>query len=445
MQISPSRILLVALLLTAMLVGTLAAVALLDREQSTQVLIGGGPQGGEAQAAVRAIADMARRYDPSIEVVVVETGGSAENLRLLREGLVDAAALSANAGTTPDMRLVTTLYEDSYQLVVREEAGIDGIADLRGRTIALPGETSAQAHTFRTLAAHYGLASGDYTVVPMSESATEFALAQDAVDATFRVRAPGNAVMRRLIAQGGLRLLPIDQAAALRLTDSAVHPGKIPRGSYRGTPALPERDLETVVVPRLLVTNDEVNADVVEHITALIYDHRRELTEELALLGFMSDPEDVLSNTLPVHEGARRVFMRDAPTFLQENVEILAFYATLLAGVVSLLFQLSGRRQKARADEYNRTIVTIYNDAVDDPDPDMATYRNRMMEVFASVVRDSEAGLLSSNGFEFLQFVWDEVNDATAEMVATKRERGGRKSTQQARTEPPRGRGGAAA
>ena len=423
MHINPTRILLVVALLTVMLIGTLASVALLDREQSTQVLIAGGPEGSEAQGAVAAIADMAKRYDPDIDVVVVETGGSAENLRLLREGLVDAATLSGNAGTTPDMRLITNLYEDAYQLVVRDGVGIDDIGDLRGRTVALPGESSSQARTFRAMAAHYGLERGDYTVVHMSDPATEFALQQGAVDATFRVRAPGNAFLRDLIGQGDLRLLPVGQAAALRLSDSAVHPGEIPRGSYRGVPALPSEDLATAMVPRLLVTNEDVNADVVEHITALIYDHRRELTEELALLGFLSDPEDVLTDTLPVHEGARRVFMRDAPTFLQENVEILAFYATLLAGVVSLLFQLNGRRQKSRADDYNRTIVGIYNDAVDDPDPDMAIYRNRMMEVFASVVRDSEAGLLSSNGFEFLQFVWDEINDATAELVSTKQKR----------------------
>ena len=420
MHISPTRILLVATLLTIMMIATLLSVALLDREQSTVVLIGGGPEGSEAQAAVNAIADMARRYDPDIDVVVVETGGSSENLQLLREGLIDAAALSGNAGTTPDMRLITNLYEDAYQLVVREDMSIADIGDLEGRTIALPGESSSQAQTFRAMALHYGLEPQDYTVVHMSDEATEFALAYGAVDATFRVRAPGNGLLRDLISQGDLKLLPIGQAAALRLTDSAVRPGTIPRGSYRGVPALPARDLDTAMVPRLLVTNEDVNAVVIEHITALIYDHRRELTEELPLLGFLADPEDVLSDTLPVHEGARRVFERDAPTFLQENVEILAFYATLLAGVVSLLFQLNGRRQKARADEYNRTIVGIYNDAVDDPDPDLALYRNRMMEVFASVVRDSEAGLLSSNGFEFLQFVWDEINDATADLVAAK-------------------------
>ena len=423
MHINPARILMVALLLAAMLVVTLLSVSLLDRETRTVVLIGGGPEGSEAQAAVRAIADMAERYDPDIEVVVVETGGSAENLRLLREGLVDASTLSGNAGTTPDMRLVTRLYEDAYQLVVREGVGIDSVEDLRGHIIALPSESSSQARTFRAMAEHYGLRPTDYTIVHMSDSATEFALEQGAVDATFRVRAPGNSFLRDLISQGDLSLVPITQAAALRLSDSAVHPGEIPRGSYRGAPALPGENLATAMVPRLLVTNEDVSPDVVESITALIYDHRRELTEEIALLGFLSDPEDVLSDTLPVHEGARRVFERDAPTFLQENVEILAFYATLLAGVVSLLFQLNGRRQKARADEYNRTIVGIYNDAVDDPDPDMALYRNRMMEVFASVVRDSEAGLLSSNGFEFLQFVWDEINDATAELVSTKQAR----------------------
>ena len=420
MKVDPGRILLVVLLFTAALAAAILALRLLEAERTTTIVIGAGSKSGESFAVATAIADMAELYEPHLDIVVAESAGSSENLRLLSEGLIEAATLQADSKVDARLRLVTELYPDAYQILARRDAGIRRVSDLRGKRVAVPGAGSGQTRSFLGVAAHYGVGEAEMELVPMTEGARRFAILRGEVDATFAVRAAGNAALQDLIELGDLVMVPIDQAEALQLRLPGVRAGRVPRGSYRGAPALPEQDLETAVVSRLLVSSETVDAETVESLTRLIYEHRQELSERVPLLGFLADPSDLMSSAVPLHDGARAYYTRDEPTFLQENVEVLAFYTTLMIGVVSMLLQINARRQKSRADSYNRRIVELYNQVIDDPDPNPLAYRNASMEIFGEVVRDTEAGLISSNGFEFLQFTWDEINDAIQEVLQIK-------------------------
>ena len=215
----------------------------------------------------------------------------------------------------------------------------------------------------------------------MSSKAASWALSQGAIDGVFRVRAPGNIGLKSMIEKGGVKLLPINQSYALRLEEPAIRKGEIPAGSYQGFPPIPTTDLPTPFVQRLLVTSKNVDEELIERVTRLIYENRRELSDYTPLAGFLADISDLTSSALPLHAGSQKYFDRDAPSFLQENVEIFAFYATMLAGVISVLLQLNSRKQKTRVDKYNRELIGIYNEAIMDEMPDNAHYRNQMMEI----------------------------------------------------------------
>ncbi len=391
-----------------------------DRNKHNVLVLGAGSKGGEAYAMANAIANLAKKYDPTLEIIVAETGGSGQNNRMLAKNHLQLATIQADTKAGPNTRLITMLYPDAFQLLVRDNKGINSISDLRGKTMGLPSKSSGQYKSFFFLAGHYGLSESDLTVVNMSSQASSWALSQGAVDGVFRVRAPGNAGLKAIIKKGGVKLLPIDQSKALRLEEPAIRDGKIPAGSYQGHPAEPKFDLATPIVQRMLVTSKSVDLDLIERVTRLIYENRRELSDYSPLAGFLADAADLTASALPLHDGAQKYFDRDAPSFLQENVEVFAFYATMLAGLISVLLQLNNRKQKARIDKYNRELIAIYNEAIADEAPVSAHYRNQMMEIFARVLQDSEEGNLSATGFEFLSFAWDELNDAIISIVREK-------------------------
>lgn len=414
------RILIIIAMLSVGFFSIAAGLHFANQNKHNVLVIGAGSKGGEAYAMASAIANLAKKYDSSLEIILAETGGSGQNNRMLQKNYLQLATIQADTKAGSNTRLITMLYPDVYQVLVRADQGIDSISDLRGKTMGLPSKSSGQYKSFFFLAGHYGVSENDLTVVNMSSKAASWALSQGAVDGVFRVRAPGNAGLKSMIKKGGVKLLEIDQSHALRLEEPSIREGKIPAGSYQGFPPVPEKELKTPEVQRLLVSSKNVDAKLIERVTRLIYENRRELSDYSPLAGFLADASDLTSSPLPLHAGAQKYFDRDAPSFLQENVEVLAFYVTLLAGLVSVLLQLNNKKQKGRVDAYNRELIGIYNDAIADETPVNAHYRNLMMDIFARVLRDSEEGNLSATGFEFLSFAWDELNDAIIDIVREK-------------------------
>ena len=414
------RILLIIAMLSIGFFSIATGLHFADKNKHNVLVLGAGSEGGEAYAMASAIANLAKKYDPKLEIIVAETGGSGQNNRMLQKNHLQIATIQADTKAGPDTRLVTMLYPDAFQLLVRDDQGINSISDLRGKTMGLPSKSSGQYKSFFFLASHYGVSENDLKIVNMSSKAASWALSQGAVDGVFRVRAPGNEGLKAMIEKGGVKLLPIKQSYALRLEEPAIRKGEIPAGSYQGFPPIPNVDLSTPFVQRLLVSSKNVDAKLIERVTRLIYENRRELSDYSPLAGFLASSADLTSSALPLHIGAQKYFDRDAPSFLQENVEVFAFYITLLAGLVSVLLQLNNKKQKGRVDAYNRELIGIYNDAIADDAPINAHYRNLMMDIFSRVLKDSEEGNLSATGFEFLSFAWDELNDAIIDVVREK-------------------------
>lgn len=119
----------------------------------------------------------------------------------------------------------------------------------------------------------------------------------------FRVRAPGDASILDLIRRVGGKVIPIPQAAALRLQHPAFDEGVIPQGSYNGRPAIPERDEPTISVKELLVASEDVPAEVITKITSVLFEHRREMMDLVPLAGAIAAPERSGETFLPIHAG----------------------------------------------------------------------------------------------------------------------------------------------
>ncbi len=415
--------------LIAAAVVTLALVAsyhFYERGRTRLVTIAAGPEDGEAFAVAHAIAEVTERYNRGIEIVVLETRGSGQNMELLQQGQVQMAAVLADSRAVPSARLIAPLYPDAFQLVARDGLEIESVADLRGRKIALPPRGAGQYNSFWFLAEHYRLSASEMEALPMSTDAANFAMLVGAVDAVFRVRAPGNSSIRSLIENSPTRLVPIDQAAAMQLKQPALDLGTIPKGSYRGHPPLPAADLPTAVVQRLLVASADVDGSTVNTITRTLFERRRDLVALTPLAGFIAAPEQAAGTFLPIHPGAQRYYDREKPSYLQQNAEPIAVIITVLVLVGSGLLQLASQRRRGRLDTYNRDLLLLYNEAQETDDQErLLEHRRKLMGVLGKVVDDAEEGRITAEGFNIFSFTWDVVNSAVRDKLALTERRAG--------------------
>jgi hypothetical protein len=253
----------------------------------------------------------------------------------------------------------------------------------------------------------------------MSNVAAAYAMQSGAVDAVFRVRTPGNTAVRDLIEDSRAYLVPIDQAEAMKLRWPALQPGWIPKGSYRGFPPLPEEDLPTAVVQSLLVARTELDDEIVQTITQVLFERSRDLVAITPSAGFVAAADGGRATFLPMHPGAQRYYDREKPSFLQENAELLAVLLSVAVLTGSGLIQLISQRRKGRLDSYNHRILALYSDASETTDPArLIQHRSELMRLLGQVVDDAEEGRITPEGFHIFSFTWDAVNEAISERLA---------------------------
>ena len=283
--------------------------------QSYLLTIGAGSRSGEAFELAHAVARLAEKYHPEIRIQIRETKGSSENMALLEAGEIQLATVQADIEAVPEARMLSTLYPDLFQLVVREDADIASFKDLKNKRIALPKRGGGQWISFWFVARHYGLDSSMVEDVQLGSNQAVEAMLAGQVDALFRVRAAPNLDIARIISGCPSNIVPIRQGAAMQLKQPALEVSVIPHGAYRGDPPIPITDIPTVSVSRLLVAHEDASPYVVRRITQILFERRRELLQQTPLAGFIRQPNFLQGTFIPLHNGAQAFYDREKPPF----------------------------------------------------------------------------------------------------------------------------------
>ncbi|MBP6706799.1 MAG: TAXI family TRAP transporter solute-binding subunit [Achromobacter sp.] len=279
--------------------------------------LAGGPDRGEYVAFARALAGASRSQQ--IRITPLITGGGAENIALLRAGDVSVALAQADTarlayeGKGPfadlapfsSLRALGSLYPEMVHIVVRRDAGLHNVRDLKGKRIALGPQGSAVRATLeRVLAAHGMQAGRDYTVIDTPFSASLPALNAGDLDAAAQVIGVPATPLRDALAQAKLQLLPLDPAAIKALTageDGVLMPIDIAAGTYPDQPVA----VATVGTAALLLTTSELTRDEALSIVRAVYQTGQDLlaggSPQGAQVGVATARRGL---SVPLHDGA---------------------------------------------------------------------------------------------------------------------------------------------
>jgi len=402
------------------------AVALVEGSNTKQLTMAAGARSGESYLIGSALKKVVERHYPKIRLTLLETGGTVESLRMLSAGRVQLATAQADVLAGPEARMIATLYDDEFQLLVGKESKIKTFADLRGGRIAL-AKNGGQFQSFLRAAEHFGMHETDFQFVGGSDDGADEAFLSGRADAIFRVRALGNPSIQRLVRAGGVRFVPIDHAAAMAIRQPAFEAGLIPEGAYSGSPAVPERDLPTVRVRRTLLARDDADADAIRAITGVLMERREEIMREIPaqmtevqlLLAQVRRPAVQAGLGPPLHAGASAFYDKDKPSFLLAHADYVGLMLTVVLMAASWIWELKRwieSKQKHAADEYSNRVVglmSLAEEAVSLGDLD-GIWR-QLVAILAEAVRDLDADKLSEESFHsfraILQIGMDVVRD----------------------------------
>jgi len=388
------------------------------KQDTTKVLvIGAGSKKGEAYKFAQAIAEVTTKHFPEVHITIRETAGSKENMELLESGQIDLATVQADIPAVPSARIISNLYPDMFQLIVRKDANINSFHDLKGKKMALPSKGGGQWVSFWFTANHYGIYESDIENIALSSSAAVDAIINGEIDAIFKVRAPRNQTISNIINSCPSKLIPINQAAAMKLKQPSLDIGEIPAGAYNGSPLIPEKNLATIAVNRLLIAHKNADKDAVKMITQILFERRLELLKTTSLAGFISQPDWGAGTFIPLHEGAQSFYNRENPSFFVQNADFVALILSVLLMLGSTLLglrkKISGNK-KNLADKHTKELVTIMdgiNEKKDINSPFLNKQKSVLQTMLSEVITELDKDQMTAEGFQFFSFTWDKAND----------------------------------
>jgi uncharacterized protein len=244
----------IAVVLIAVLAATIFAVQTFQARSRVFVLqVATGAKDGDYYAFAQALKTLVERHNNNVKLEVLESEGSLQNFDWLESNTAQLALVQSGTPTKPSGRTLAYLFPEVAHLIVRNGVGIRGLADLRGKRVALMPKGSGSYLLFEAIRGHFGLEPGNFTALNLPSKKAYAALLAGEVDAVFRVISRGNPATAKLLASGKVSLVPIDQVESLRLSVPYLEPSLLPKGTYDGARPIPASDLEVAGVRAVLL------------------------------------------------------------------------------------------------------------------------------------------------------------------------------------------------
>lgn len=252
--------------------------------------------------------------------IAQSSGGSVANVRALASGEIEAGLVQADVAswafrgehlfsgdeTVRVVRAVASLYPEKLHIVMRRDADIRSVSDLRGKHISIDEVGSGTLAIMRIVLDAYGLSEKDLSPVYLKPEFTEDKIRKGELQGFVLVGGiPAKAVAH--LSDVGITFVPIAPEIASQIHTQFPYlvPGKIPASAYPGIP-----DTPTLEVHALLTVSVAMSEDLAYQLTAALWNERtlsllrdghpqgKAITLETALTGI----------SIPLHRGAERFY-----------------------------------------------------------------------------------------------------------------------------------------
>ncbi|MGC8918529.1 TAXI family TRAP transporter solute-binding subunit [Streptomyces sp. PG2] len=264
---------------------------------------------------------------PQLDMRLVNSDGSQENVRRVATGKADftiAAADAveeyklANRQGADALRGCARLYDDYVHLVVARSSGIRSVADLKGHRVAVGGvRLRGAADSGPCPGRGRGSIRGATSRRCPRASVTRPGCSRSGgVDAFFWSGGLPTAALTQLSRRFPVRLVPIGTDLVRRL-HAAGRRLRYYRAAVMPADAYPDAQhgnaVPTLAVANLLVTRASAGADLTEQLTRTVIDSRDRIGRKVHAAQRVDLRTAIYTDPLPLHEGARRYYRSVKP------------------------------------------------------------------------------------------------------------------------------------
>lgn len=265
-----------------------------------------------------AVADVLNKNVDGINATAESTGASVANTNMLDSGEVQLAFIQndisyyAINGTemfkdnkVDKLRALATIYPETVQIVTLEKSGINSVADLKGKRVAVGASGSSVVPNSEQVLEVYGITFDDISPQYLSFAEAANGLKDGHIDAAFLSAGFPTAAIQDIASQHDVKVLSIDKDKAEQLSKKYPYYTEItiPKDTYNQS-----EDAVSVSIKAMLVVTEEMAEEDAYEITKAIFTNLDRIKAAHPVGEYMSveSAQDGLS--IPLHAGAEKYF-----------------------------------------------------------------------------------------------------------------------------------------
>ena len=292
--------------------------------KTTFVTIGTGGITGVYYPTGGAIARIVnqKRKEYGIRCTVESTGGSVFNVNAIMAGDLEFGVVQsdrqyqayngleewAEKGPQKDLRAVFTIHPESITLVAADDAGINKLADLKGKRVNIGNPGSGQRQNSIDALENAGINYETDLAAEGVKAAEAPGLLQDGrIDAFFyTVGHPSGAIKEATAGRRKVHFVPIVQVDKLLAKYPYYAKAFIPIKLYEG--ATNKEDVQTFGVKATFVTSAKVPDNVVYAITKEVFENFEEFKKLHPAYEVLTKQNMLEGMSAPIHPGAMKYY-----------------------------------------------------------------------------------------------------------------------------------------
>jgi len=304
---------------TVLAVLSLVFSAAAAAQDTTFVSIATGGTSGTYYPVGGAIAKVLNENIDNINASAQSTGASVTNTRLIYNEEVELAILQNDIASyavngenqfsdnqVNNMTGITALYPEVIQIVIRTDAGIESIEDLKGKKVAVGAPGSGAEANAKQILEFFGLTYDDIEEDYLSFGEAASRLKDRQIDAAFLTAGIPTAAVMDVAATQDISLIDFsdEEIASLNSEYPYLTGVTVPAGSYNGL----DNEIQTVALKAILVAVDGLTEDTVYNITKAIFENRQTLIDAHDRARDITLDSSMDGMTVELHPGAARYY-----------------------------------------------------------------------------------------------------------------------------------------
>ena len=390
---SVTMLLAAAFLLIALI---LAGVYFLSPKAAIRITT--GPSGGVAQRFISTFIATTEAAHPRIRFETVTVPDLAASSKALEERKVNIALVRSDISPPVNGQSLLILRRDVIAVVLPPGSPIESFGQLSGKTVAVPTGPvqNENSHALDLILSYFNVSPGTVKRLFVDPDKVGVTLREKRAAAVLAVGPIGPGQVVDVVAavakatRGTPSILDLDEADAIAARFPGFEENDIPKGAFKGSPAVPGDDGKGVAVSyRFVVPTTMLNA-VAGVLARSILKTKSKLMAATPMASQIEAPDpDEKDPILPIHPGVAAYLASGDQSFfdsLQTYLYVIGIPLSVIGSAIALISGLVSNRKLRGDQEKIFRLLTIGDEAATASPAELETLQQEFKTIFATCV-----------------------------------------------------------